>query len=384
MTQPDAPATYHALRRLLRLVALGAVIGCGHSEPFDSRSFDTDQPFDPSPPVQLTLNRGPDRRPAWLPDGSGILYSTQPAARPDQDVCLGELPPTGGRLRALTCDLSPTGIDLTESLESAAPNADGRLAYVAATSQIGAVTPDEQGLVLGSVNDPATREVLLSIPYTIPGQRTHGGVSQVRWLSSDRLLYLGEAVSIITPCQFCQADTLRSGLDAVWLGTQGGEATPHAIPGTTNASGVSPGSGEDEVYYTLAGDTRVYRQLLSTGAVSQVYDFGPAGVARDVHVVGSRMAAVVGGRVQFADDPSLGPTQWDSGGTLHVVNLQDGTDVTLENPAPPMLFRRPQLSPSGSSVLVEGYPLIISPGPFPGSRDTTASRVGDLYLFGQP
>jgi hypothetical protein len=383
MTQPEGlatPAPWSAYVLILCTMA-----GCGHTEPFGSRTFETDQPFNSTPPIQLTLNRGPDRRAAWLLDGSAVLYSTQRPGTQDNDICLAVLPPTGGRQRSLTCDLSPTGENLTEALESAAPAADGRLAFFAATSSIGALIPDRQGLAVGSLADPATRTTLVGIPYTIPGRRTHGGVSQVRWLGSTRLLYLGEAVNVMTPCQTCQMDTLRSGLDAVWLSVEGGGATPQPIPGTDNASSVSPGGNEDEVYYTLGGDTRVYRQALSTGQVSLVYDFGAAGIVRDVHVVGSRMAAVVGGRVHFSDDPSFGPTQWDSGGMVHVVNLQDGTDVTLAGPATPGLFRRPQLSPSGAALAAEAYPLIIT-SPIPGSpiRDTTVSRVGDLYLFSQP
>jgi hypothetical protein len=369
------------------LLALAATAGCGHTEPFGSRTFDTDQPFDPTLPVQLTLNRGPDRRAAWLPDGSGILYSTQFLDRRDNDVCLALLPPTGGRQRALTCDLSPTAGDLTEALESAAPAADGGLAFVAATSPIGALAPDTQGLVLATVQDPASRQMLLRFPYAIPGRRTHGGLSQLRWLSPSRLLYLGESVTTLRPCQFCELDTLRSGLEAVVLDADG-VASPQAIPGTDFASGVSPGTSEDEIFYTLGGDTRVYRQFLSSGAVTMVHDFAPAGIVRDVHVVGNQMAAVVGGRVNFGIHPSLGvPTQWDSGGILHLVNFQDGTVLTLD---PPTLgfFRRPQLSPTGSEVVAEFFPLIITPIRDAGGNliriDTTVNRVGDLYLFGQP
>jgi hypothetical protein len=162
----------------------------------------------------------------------------------------------------------------------------------------------------------------------------------------------------------------------VWLTTQGGGSSPQIIPGTTNASGVTPGSGEDEVYYTIAGDTRVYRQQLSTGQNSIVYDFGAQGVARDVHVVGTRMTAIVGGRVHFVDDPSLGPTQWDSGGIIHVVGLEDGSDVALDDPAG--LFRRPQLSPDASRIIAERFQVDLT------EQGAFVHDNGDLYLFGQP
>jgi hypothetical protein len=255
------------------------------------------------------------------------------------------------------------------------------LAFTAGTSPVGAVVPSQHALALASLGDPAARAELLAFPYTMPGRRTHGGASQIRWLSPNRLLFLGEAVNAITPCQFCQMDTVRSGLDAVWLNVEP-RGAPQAIPGTDNASGVSPGTTEDEVYYTIGGDTRVFRQILSTGQVSVAYDFGSAGIARDVHTVGNRLAAVVGGRVHFGDDPSLGATQWDSGGIVHVVNLEDGSDLVITDPADPALYRRPQLSPDGTRIVAERYALILFDD---GSGiDTTVSRVGDLYLFGQP
>ena len=377
------------LRSLFGWLSPLVVTACGHTEPFTPERFDTDLPFTPTPPIRLTLNQGPDRRAAWLPDGSAILYSTQQLDTRDKDVCLAVLPPTGGRQRARTCTLSADGDRRTESLESAAALEDGRLAYVAATtSQIGNVAPDFEQLVLATVADPTTRTFLMAIPNTLPGRRTHRGVSQLHWLSPNCLLYLGENVVVSRPCPLCQLDTLRSGLDAVSLNLDGAAPSPQAIAGTDNASGVSPGNSPDEIYYTLNGDTRVYRQTLSTGETAIIHDFGSAGIARDVHVRGNRLTAVVGGRVHFANDPSLGPTQWDSGGTVHVVDLGDGSDVSLRGPAPLEVFRRPRLSPSGTAVVVERYPMTLSEVRGPDGSlirvDTTVVRDGDLYLFGQP
>jgi len=327
--------------------------------------------------VRLTLNVGSDRGAAWLPDESGILYSSQEPGRRDNDVCLALIPPSGGRQRRLTCDLTPTGIDSTDALESPAPSADGRLAFVAANSPINALTPGSAAIVLGSVTDPQARTPLRGLPYTIPGERMHSTASQLRWLGQSRLLYLGERVDYRRTCPVCW-DTLTNGLDVTLLDVSQPGALPSRVPGTDFASGVSAGAHEDEVYYTLGGDARVFRRTLSSGTVSVAHDFGPAGIARDVHVVGSRLAAVVGGRVSFGIDPLLGTVQWDSGGILHVVDLQTATDVTLDGPG---LFRRPQISPSGSGLVVEVYPLIITASEPP---DTLVSRSGDLYLYGLP
>jgi hypothetical protein len=189
-------------------------------------------------------------------------------------------------------------------------------------------------------------------------------------------LYLAERADYHVRCVACiEWDTIITGLDVVLLDVSQPGSTPLRLPGTENASGVSVGATEDEIYFTRNADPRVYRQTLSTGVVSVAHDFGSAGTARDVHVVGNRMAVVVGGRVAYGLDPAFGLTQWDSGGTLHVVDLETGGDVTLAGPG---LFRRPQLSPSGNGIAVEVYPLIIS------GTDTVVDRRSDLYLYGQP
>ncbi len=87
----------------------------------------------------------------------------------------------------------------------------------------------------------------------------------------------------------------------------------------------------------------------------------------------------------FSADPSLGPTQWDSGGIVHVVDLASGADVALAGPG---LFRRPALAPAGDRVVAEGYALVIQSIDDPVSpehtADTTVGRAGDLYLFTTP
>jgi hypothetical protein len=384
MTQSAAPRQHRCSGDGLVLLAIVTLAGCGHTEPFTPGDFNTEVPFNPTPPIQLTLNRGPDRNAAWLPDGSALLYSTQLEGTRDHDVCLAVLPATGGRQRSLSCTLSPSADQRTESLEPAAAAPDHRLAFLAASGTIGSLAPSDQELSLATVADPGTRTSLLAVPYTISGRPTHSGISQLRWLGPNRLVYLGEAVNVLSLCDGCARDTVQSGLDAVWLDLAGG-AAPQLIAGTGNASGVSPGSSQDEVYYTLNGDTRVYRETISSGSATVAFDFAAAGIARDVHVVGTRMAAVVGGRVHFTDHPVIGPTQFDSGGVVHVVDLSDNSDVTLTGPNDHGLYRRPQLSPAGSQVVVERYPLIIvnntSSG---GTIDTTVARDGDLYLMGQP
>src|SRR5215210_7547163 len=353
-----------------------ASVGCGHTEPFSSTPPATDQPFDARPPIRLTFNQGPDRGAAWLPDGSGILYSAQQLGRADHDVCLALIPPGGGSQRQLTCDLSPTGIDSTDAIESPAAGPDGRIAFVARASRIQAITPENTSIAVASFTNPTARTRAQIFPYTLPDGAQHSGASQLRWLTRDVLLYLAERVDYHHPCDRCvEWDTTTTGVDVVSLDLAQPGSPPERIPGTENASGASAGATADQIYYTFNGDSRVYRRTLSTGLVEVVHDFGPAGLTRDVHVVGNRMAAVVGGRVTYGLSPAFGPTQWDSGGVVHVIDLQSGADVTLDGPG---LFRRPQLSPSGTRLVVETYPLIDSP------TGTIVSRRSDLYLYQIP
>jgi hypothetical protein len=380
------PAAPTNLRRLAVAAAVTVAFACNHSEPFGPPAIGSTQPFDPAPPVRLTLNQAADRDASWLPDGSGILYSARQAGRHDQDVCLAELPPTGGSQRRLVCDLSGTGAETTDAIETPALAPDGRLAFVKALSAINAISPGQQAVSVASGADPRTAADVQPIPYTVPGEPRHSAVLDLRWQSPSRLVFVGSRWTYRVPCQFCMADTIVSGLEVGMLDLSGGAGTLSVLAGTDFASGVTTGGSEDEVYFTLGGDSRVYRRVLSTGATDVVYDFGAAGIARDVHAAAGRMTAVVGGRVAFSADPELGPTQWDSGGIVHVVDLASGADVALDGPG---LFRRPALSPQGDRIVAEGYPLIITPVIDPGTgevvgADTTVGRAGDLYLFGAP
>ena len=60
-----------------------------------------------------------------------------------------------------------------------------------------------------------------------------------------------------------------------------------------------------------------------------------------------------------------------------MLDLDGDDEVVLDTPG--RLYRRPALSPDGSRVVAEGFPLIIT-GPV--DPDTTVSKSGDLYLFG--
>jgi hypothetical protein len=352
---------------------------CGHSEPFsDSQAIET--PFDPGPPARLTLNPAKDLNASWLADGSGILYSAQQPNREDTDVCLAELPPTGGSQRRLICDI-PGEKNTTDAAQSAAAALDGRVALLSAgNGALGGNSPVFLGIAVASSLDDANLQTVRGLPFTPSGGVLQDYAGYLRWLTPDRLVYVGQQFEVYRPCfdLGCPLDTLITGTEVTLLDLSDEAATGTAVPGTTQATGVAPIQDGAAILFTLANDTRIYRRTLSSGEVSVFHDFGPAGVVRDVHASANRVAAVVGGRTAFSVDPRAGPTQWDSGGVLHVLDLEGDGEVVLDTPE--RLYRRPAVSPDGIRVVAEGFALIITGPPF--DRDTIVSKNSDLYLFG--
>jgi hypothetical protein len=379
-----APRLAERLLRAALAAAMSALWlpGCSHTEPATAPPQGTEQPFDTTPPVRLTFNPGPERGASWLPDGSGIVYSTQQLNRRDHDVCLAILPPTGGSQRELVCDLSRTGADTTNAIETPAVAPDGRLAFVQLGSTIGGSNPFLARIVVAPGLDAANAARVQALPYTIPGELEHSGAAALAWVDTDRLVYVGQTVSYRSACAACPLDTVTTGVKVAMLHPSQPGA-PATVPGTDLASGVSPGASADEIFYTLGGDTRVFHRVLSSGEVSVAHDFGAAGIAREVRVAGRRLVAVVGGHVTFGVDSLLGPTQWDSGGVIHVVDLDTGADQELETA---LFFRRPALSPAGDRVVAEGYSPIIRfvPDPEGEHLDTTVETTGDLVLLRAP
>ena len=136
---------------------------------------------------------------------------------------------------------------------------------------------------------------------------------------------------------------------------------------------MSLGDAPETIVYTLAGDSRVYRKELATGATTVLHDFGTSGIARDAVVQGNRLLAVVGGFVTFTVDPTAGLTQFDLGGPIYQVDLATGQQLQLPDGAVPRVFRHPVISPTGA-VAAEGYAV----------RGSFVERVADLMLYPAP
>lgn len=304
-------------------------------------------------------------------------------SRPDQDRCLGELPAGGGSIRTVVCSTTVTSVDSNDTFYEPAFGPDGRTLYLRESSPFESVTPSAAALMLAPANDLLAATAIRSYPYTASSGNIHGGISNIRWLSADRAIYLAQKVQYAAPCRGCPLDTLRTGLELVAVDLSGAAPVLEVIPNTSGASSVAAGENPDLVYLTKNGDGRVYRQVLSTGTTEIVHDFGSGNIARDVAVAGTTLYAIVGGRVSFVNDPTLGEIQRDFSGHLRRVDLTNGTETPLD--VTDRWFRRPAASPAGNRLVAEAYlALVTSCAPPIGCLDTTISRSSDLWLFDVP
>lgn len=348
----------HVARAGLRagLAVFVLFAGCDHTAPFRPGDYGPAAPaFSGS--LRLTYNPGLDWMPAWLADGSGILYSLQRLDRDDLDRCLGILPPGGGTLVRVLCHRVPAADDSTDVLEAAAAREDGRVALVRASSplDVPSLSPRYQALVVTTLDRVADHRVLRTIPYTPdepPGAQPHDGVSQIHWIGDSTLAYVAERVAYPRPCSGCAPDTLRWGLAIATIAWDGAAARVSEVAGTIGASSLALGASPDTLYYTVNGDSRVYARALATGATAVVHDFGAGRIARDITLRGNRLVGVVGGDVAFTQDPVLGSVQRDAGGPLVLVDLAAGTETPLGAGGS---FRRPRFSPAGTTLVVERW-----------------------------
>jgi hypothetical protein len=367
-----------------RLLPIFLLLGCGHSEPFTNPDTGTDQPFDPGPPVRLTANPGGDLQPAWTADGSGLLYSVSDPTRNDRDICLGLIPAGNDRQSELWCDV-PEGFQRSDAVLATGPGPDGRMAFLASATSLTNFNPEHTGLRVAPGPDPNGGAQVLHLPYS-RGTGLVNWAGRLRWIQGDRLAYLGQTLKVRQQCHFActPPDTTITSIGVELLDL--GSGAPVALPGTARATGLATIADGAVVLYTLAGDSRIFRRNLASGAVTVAHDFGAAGIARDLDASGTRIAAVVGGLVSEEDDPDLGPIQFDRGGILHVVDLADHSDTPV--PDASRLYRRPALSPGGDVLVAEGYRFAVQflPDPNTGEllADTTITSASDLIRFGAP
>lgn len=361
-------------RRTTVLLTASFAIGagpaaCAHDSPAGPGSVVVDSIPDLGPPERLTLNRGKDAFPAFSPDGQFIWYSWEQLGRSDRDLCLGRLPVGGGTRTDEVCHPTPAANpDSVNWYAWPAPHPDGqRIAWFRLSGLRSATEGGRGEVVLSDIahlDDQRDVRPLSIYPLQIaPGSALHFHVQPVslRWANDSTLIYLAVLVTAFSANGLAQ-DTFYSGRELGTLTLSGDSARHGFVPGSDSASGFVFGPG-GQLYFTRNGDQRVYRTTLAGGIVDTVFDFGPAGIARDPVYVNGAIYAIVGGDVNYAPYPNnVGYLQHDGGGALWRVDIAGAALVEDSH-----LWRHPVLSPDGSTLVLEG-------------RDP-ATLVTDLFLL---
>lgn len=354
---------------LARLAVALAVLGCSHTEPFPPGSVDNPGPHDGTIPIRLTFDPGVDQFPGWLRDGSGLLYSYEVTTAPDHDRCLGLLPPGGGSRRVEQCATGDIPHDSTNALLSSAAGPGGQVAWVEVVGRRTLAGPQGGGLRVGRLGEGLNARLVQPLPYVSPGGLRHDMATHLAWLGDSALVYLGNELIYFAACSTCKLDTVPAGREIMLLNIGRNPISLEIVPGTFEATSLSVAPDGGVLYFTVAGDSRVYGRVLATGTVAVIHDFGALGIARDVSVNGTSLVAVVGGQVIYYSHPQYGPLQVDQGGTVYHIGLMTGvvTPITTAD----RLARHPAISPDGRQVAVE---------------ITAVAPLGppDLYLYPAP
>jgi hypothetical protein len=359
------------------LLLLGA---CDHSAPFTTPDYTLDEPLIDGDPARLTY--GGSRDPAWTPDGGGIAVTFSDHARDDHDGCLAILPVTGGTIRNMTCHEGPLARDTVDVLSLPALAEDGRVAYLRASRPPAAQFVREQVLAVAPWGDLAAATRLRFVPFPSPGGVHLVSLSTPRWMGTDRLAFVGIGETIILPCDECQPIVVRSGRELIVADFSG--TTPQFTAVATAGNPLSVAVDGDEMYYTLAGDARVYRQTGVSGAPSVAHEFVGHTVVRDIDVVNGRLAAIVdglaaawlGSATVYTDTPDgivvdAGP------GDLYLVDLATGTEQLLARTG--FRFKAPALAPAGDAIAVMALPVEQL-----GDNSWVVNGASEIWRFGRP
>ena len=292
-------------------------------------------------------------------------------ARPDQadgDRCSAELPAAGGSRILTFCTHAAFSKDSADAIELPVAS-DTRLVYLSSVGDVGGLTPNRRALLISPLSNLTRADTIGRLPFMSSSGQAMGYLGSLAWLNDHELIYAGFRVDYVQPAPFSQVrDTLLTGVEIGRIDVSGAQPVFTTVPQTDLASSVSATPDGKTIYYTKNGESVVYRQNLTTGAVQVAHDFGATGIARDVQVFENDLIAIVGDSISYTNDPTFGFITRDFGGKLIEVDLTSGVETDLTFPA--MEHRRPALSPDGSHLALEARPL--------------QNRKTDIWVLEQP
>lgn len=342
----------------LTLPALLLLAACSHSEPFAAPDAPLDGPFDPAVPLRLTYADDAPSAPIWLSSDT-VLYSYTRRGGGfvvQEERCLAVLPAGGGTIRREICSRSVFPVQSADVFDLPAVSPGGQLAFYH-DGQAAAPGAAAEALIVAPLATPSAYTVLRSFPFQ--GDVFYVSLTSLRWLDDSRIVGIGIAEEQIPPvCEICLPTLIEYG-HSILLADRTVPGVMTTVGGTAFATSVATGESSDVIYYTVGNDSRIYRKVLSTLETTVAHDFGAPAIARDVHYAAGRLVAVSGGSVLLHED-ELGTIQSiHLGGILHVITPGSGQAAPVVTPQS-MWFRRPALSPEGTSIVAEGAVLQIN------------------------
>jgi hypothetical protein len=358
---------------------------CAHGDAFTPEVIPPNPITTATPPRRLTFSPEGDWSPTWLPDGSAIGYSYHVLGRRDRDRCLGFLPPEGGRITRSICVRSSTDLDTANVASFHAVSPGGRLAIVADAGLTRLYAPVSRFLYLGSFDSGAALTPVIGFPTMATTGLVHYTAMNITWVSESTLVYLATFINYVEAKIGIPADTVHVGIEVVKLRLSGDHiVASQVIPNTLGVTSLCRGTRANTIAFTRGPSSAVYEMDLATLQVSQLYDFGALGIARDVQVSGGRLVAVVGGRVTYVPfDLVFGiPFLADSGGQVFAATLPAGAPVMIVDTVGSHQYRRPALAPSGRRVVLEEFGFEIKN--IGGVFQTVVSKEADLWMFDVP
>lgn len=331
-------------------------------------------------PRAITFSTFDDRHPQWLPDGSGIVYSTERGDhQSDRDRCLALLPADGGTQRWRDCEHDGRHIgDTTDVWEWPSVAPDGQVFFIRTTGWSQAKKLGFPRIALSTGWDLEHARKVRSLPFIATSGRTQTLAWTPRWLAPDQVAYLG-VLEFFEGSTFLP-DTFFTGQDIMLLHLIDDSTSNFTVvPGTAYASSVAVDADPDALYYTIGGESIVYRRHLASGVIDTVHNFGSGRIVRDVSVRGNTLVGIVGQSVVWQNEAAHGWVQRDEGGDIAVVDLTTGAEL-LYTRAPVWLFRHPEISPDGTRLVVEVQPFAL-PVLGPNSNFNATNHRADLWLF---
>ncbi len=272
------------------VLGLLAVIGCSHSESFPNGRPVEVGPRTTVPPIQLTYDLGYDLYPVWLTDGSEVAYTWSSIAD-SGNRCLAVIPGEGGSRHSQKCWPKSRLADSVAGLNWVAPRSDGEAAWVDQVGKRSHRPPDRSALRVGMLQSADSGVPVLSFPYLAPSGMLHNTGIFLTWLGPDSLAYIG------TRLDWGRFDTTATPLEVAILDLTTAPAAVTIVPNTSGATSLSASPDGRTIYYTLANDTRVLAQTLTTGEVTTLLDFQGLGTAGSISLGGNFLGAIVGGNL---------------------------------------------------------------------------------------